>query len=143
MTTVVAIGQFGPNNFTVLSVKGTVVDAKYLMDSVGANYIIDPNTGKPYIVPRDYDPGATAAYFTNKLNLAVFDTGAEPWSSETSAFDACAHQNSKALRIARNRPAKARRHLSGSGWRGVQNSTASRSRAVVKSWANGGIGNGW
>src|ERR1700712_78034 len=71
MTTVIAAGQFGPNSFTVQSVKGVTVDAKWLTDSVGANYIIDANTGKPYIVPRDYDPGVTAAYFHNKLNIAL------------------------------------------------------------------------
>ena len=81
MPTVPATGQFGPNNFTVQSIKGVAVDAKYLMDSTGANYIIDPNspTGKPYVVPRDYDPAVTSAYFTNKLNLALgaADSGSE------------------------------------------------------------------
>jgi hypothetical protein len=71
MTTVAALGQFGLNNFTAKSDSGVVVDAKWLTDSVGANYIIDPNTGKPYIVPRDYDPAVTAAYFQNKLNIAL------------------------------------------------------------------------
>ena len=43
------------------------MDAKWLTDNSGASYIIDPNTGRPYIVPRDYDPTATALYFSNKL----------------------------------------------------------------------------
>src|SRR6186997_3247525 len=67
MTTVPVTGQFGPPLFSVLSTKGVVVDAKWLTDNSGASYIIDPNTGRPYIVPRDYDPTATALYFSNKL----------------------------------------------------------------------------
>ena len=67
MITVPATGQFGPETFPVLSKKGVVVDAKWLTDNTGASYIIDPNTGKPYIVPRNYDPTATAVYFSNKL----------------------------------------------------------------------------
>ena len=49
MPTVPATGQFGPPLFTVRSIKGTVVDAKWLTDNTGASYIIDPNTGRPYI----------------------------------------------------------------------------------------------
>src|SRR5882757_6711536 len=71
MTTVPVTGQFGPASFSVLSKKGVVVDAKWLTDSTGASYIIDPNTGRPYIVPRDYDPSATAVYFSNKLKDAM------------------------------------------------------------------------
>jgi hypothetical protein len=67
MTTVPATGQFGPPLFSVLSKKGVVVAAKWLTDNTGASYVIDPNTGRPYIVPRDYDPSATAVYFSNKL----------------------------------------------------------------------------
>ena len=51
MTTVPVTGQFGPPLFSVLSKKGVVVGAKWLTDSTGASYIIDPNTGRPYIVP--------------------------------------------------------------------------------------------
>jgi hypothetical protein len=67
MTTVPVTGQFGPPLFSVLSKKGVVVGAKWLTDSTGASYIIDPNTGRPYIVPRDYDPSAIAVYFSKKL----------------------------------------------------------------------------
>jgi hypothetical protein len=67
MTTVPVTGQFGPETFPVRSKKGVVVDAKWLTDNTEASYIIDPNTGKPYIVPRNYDPTATAVYFSNKL----------------------------------------------------------------------------
>ncbi len=71
MPTVPATGQFGPPLFTVRSIKGTVVDAKWLTDNTGASYIIDPNTGRPYIVPRDYDPTTTALYFSNKLKASL------------------------------------------------------------------------
>lgn len=71
MPTVPVSGQFGPPLFTVRSNNGVVVDAKWLTDNTGASYIIDPSTGKPYIVPRDYEPSATAAYFSNALNKAV------------------------------------------------------------------------
>ncbi len=70
MTTVPATGQFGPDQFAVLSHNLVVVDAKWLKDSTGSNYIIDQNTGRPYIVPRDYDPSVTAAYFADKFNTA-------------------------------------------------------------------------
>jgi hypothetical protein len=55
-----ATGQFGPPLFSVLSKEGAVVNAKWLTDNTGSSYIIDPNTGRPYVVPRDYDPSATA-----------------------------------------------------------------------------------
>ncbi|HXQ72601.1 MAG TPA: hypothetical protein VN844_19045, partial [Pyrinomonadaceae bacterium] len=70
MPTVPANGQFGNETFTVFSVKGVAVEAKWLRDSTGSNYIIDPNPGsggKPYIVPVNYDPRVTITYFTNKL----------------------------------------------------------------------------
>ena len=88
MPTVPATGQFGPNVFQVTSLKGTIVDAKYLTDSIGANYIIDPNTAKPYVVPLNYDPAATAAYFTNKLNLALgsVDSGSAALSTTNIMF---------------------------------------------------------
>ena len=70
MPTVPATGQFGPPLFTVRSIKGTVVDAKWLTDNTGASYIIDQNTGRPYIVPRDYEPTTTAVYFSNKLKAS-------------------------------------------------------------------------
>jgi hypothetical protein len=73
MGSVTAIGQFGPDQFAVLSTNLVVVDAKWLRDSTGSSYIIDPNTGRPYIVPREYDPAVTAAYFTNKLNQVIAD----------------------------------------------------------------------
>ncbi|MEO6381033.1 MAG: hypothetical protein ABIO35_03290 [Nitrobacter sp.] len=71
MPTVPVTGQFGPPLFTVRSIKGAVVDAKWLTDNTGASYIIDPNTGRPYIVPRDYDPTKTAVYFSNKLKASL------------------------------------------------------------------------
>jgi len=70
MTTVLANGQFGPDQFAVLSRNLVVVDAKWLTDSAGSSYIIDQNTGRPYIVPRNYDPSITAAYFADKLSTA-------------------------------------------------------------------------
>src|SRR3954469_5282553 len=73
MGSVTAIGQFGPDQFAVLSTNLVVVDAKWLRDSTGSSYIIDPNTGRPYIVPHDYDPAVTAAYFTNKFNQVIAD----------------------------------------------------------------------
>ena len=42
MPTVPAAGQFGPDQFTVQSLKGQTVDAKFLRDTTGQNYIIDP-----------------------------------------------------------------------------------------------------
>jgi hypothetical protein len=81
MTMVPATGQFGPPLFSVLSKKGVVVDAKWLTDNTGSSYIIDPNTGRPYIVPRDYDPSATAVYFSNKLK----DMSTSPTLDDRSA----------------------------------------------------------
>ena len=71
MPTVPVTGQFGPPLFAVKSNKGVIVAAKWLTDNTGASYIIDPNTGRPYIVPRDYDPTATVTYFSNKLKDAL------------------------------------------------------------------------
>lgn len=78
MTTEAAKGQFGPDRFTVRSQKGMSVDAKYLKDRTGLNYIIDPSTSKPYIVPDDYDPSATADYFRRKLMDTTSDGSANP-----------------------------------------------------------------
>ncbi|SRR5712692_9852278 len=67
-----ANGQFGDDYFPVYSLNNKVkVDAKYLKDSYGENYIIDPTTSKPYIVPRDYDPNKTVTYFSDKLKEAL------------------------------------------------------------------------
>jgi hypothetical protein len=81
MTTVPVTGQFGPPLFSVLSKKSAVVGAKWPTDSTGASYIIDPNTGRPYIVPRNYDPSATAVYFSDKLK----DTLAGPTLGDRGA----------------------------------------------------------
>ena len=71
MPTVPAAGQFGPDQFTVQSLKGQTVDAKFLRDTTGQNYIIDPLSQRPYVVPLNYNPAATAAYFANKANEAL------------------------------------------------------------------------
>ena len=70
MPTVPAQGQFGPDYFDVSSRKRTTTaPAKYLRDSTGDNYVIEPFTNKPYVVPRDYDPDAVAEYFSKRLAL--------------------------------------------------------------------------
>src|ERR1700738_812032 len=69
-----ANGQFGPEPFSVFSQKTrTEVRAKFLKDSTGENYVINPTTSKPYIVPLNYDPDKTVVYFSNKLNEALFN----------------------------------------------------------------------
>src|SRR5713226_6154132 len=66
-----ARGQFGPEPFSVFSrITKTEFPAKYLRDSTGEYYIIDPvsNPYRPYVAPLDYDPNRTASYFSNKLS---------------------------------------------------------------------------
>ena len=67
MTTVPATGQFGPPLFSVLSKKGVVVGAKWLTDSTGASYIIDPNTGRPE--QEQADMQALDARLSNSGNI--------------------------------------------------------------------------
>ena len=55
--------QYGPDNFSVTNDLGSLVAAKYLTDANG-QYIIDPLTQKPYIVPADYDPARVIAQFS-------------------------------------------------------------------------------
>jgi hypothetical protein len=94
MSTVPATGQFGNDYFSVYSTKGVPVEAKWLRDGTGSNYIIDPNPGsggKPYIVPADYDPRATITYFSNKLkdmmsDPTLSDTGSSYSSVQTSMY---------------------------------------------------------
>jgi hypothetical protein len=71
-----ANGQFGDDYFTVYS-KNASVPGKYLKDSSGENYIIDPATSKPYVVPFDYDPAKTATYFSDSLKEALFNPVAD------------------------------------------------------------------
>jgi hypothetical protein len=68
MATAPANGQFGRDEFLVFSRNGVSDHAKYLKDVSGRNYILNPNTGEPYIVPKDYTPSATANYFRGKFN---------------------------------------------------------------------------
>src|SRR5215216_5201374 len=68
MTTVAANGQFGRDEFLVFSKDGVAGQAKYLKDASGQNYVLNPNTGEPYIVPRNYSPSATSNYFRGKFN---------------------------------------------------------------------------
>src|SRR5947209_1218309 len=65
MPTTPVNGQFGPDSFEVFSNSGVPVAAKYLKDAAGNNYIIDPVTNAPYVVPTIYNPAETAAYFGN------------------------------------------------------------------------------
>jgi hypothetical protein len=82
MQTVPAMGQFGDDTFWVSSKKYVPVRAKYLRDVTGKSYIIDPKTGLPYKVPADYEPSATAAYFS-KLSRMVADTPTLPGQMPT------------------------------------------------------------
>ena len=68
MTTAPTNGQFGPNYFYVQTTQeqdegqtGTVA-AKYLQDSNG-DYVINPATNRPYVVPEDYNPAAVIQHF--------------------------------------------------------------------------------
>jgi hypothetical protein len=72
-----ANGQFGDDSFPVWSDSGARIDAKYLKDSAGQNYVINPATSKPYVVPQNYDPDKTVIYFSNKLNEAVLNPVAD------------------------------------------------------------------
>src|ERR1044072_378220 len=76
MPTAPVNGQFGPNTFEVLSLKGVPVAAKYLTDAAGANYILNPITQAPYVVPLNYDPAVIASQFTTLLNNALANSGA-------------------------------------------------------------------
>jgi hypothetical protein len=73
-------GQYGADCFFVSSVDtpktGIYVAAKYLKDAKG-EYVIDPKTLKPYIVPADYDPAAVIARFISEAaNLWTATKGA-------------------------------------------------------------------
>jgi hypothetical protein len=68
-----AMGQFGRDYFDVISKKGSTHPAKYLRDVTGTSYIINPKTEKPYIVPHDYEPSATAAHFSKLYNQRVLE----------------------------------------------------------------------
>ncbi|MFJ2364568.1 hypothetical protein ACIPIN_12845 [Pseudomonas sp. NPDC087697] len=54
LTTLAKKGQFGKDEFLVQTRKGKDVPAKWLDDGAG-NYIIDPWTSEPYMVPMEYD----------------------------------------------------------------------------------------
>lgn len=69
-------GQYGADRFTVKSRAGVDVDATYLTDLNG-KYVIDGLTGKPYIVPADYNPKALIEKFT-EIRFASYSG----WPSE-------------------------------------------------------------
>jgi hypothetical protein len=72
MTTIAdGTGGFGPDNFLVPVYGSTVptVPAKWLVDPNG-DYVIDPVTNKPYIVPADYNPTAAIQRGASIANLA-------------------------------------------------------------------------
>lgn len=86
MTTQPANGQFGLDLFLVQTrsernsnAPGTV-EAKFLKDSNG-DYVMNPSTGRPYIVPRDYDPQNVINHFRN----VVSTLNAEALSNAQSA----------------------------------------------------------
>lgn len=56
------MGQYGADNFFVKDARGNDVAAKYLKDTNG-NYIIDGSTGRPYIVPADFNLDAVIARY--------------------------------------------------------------------------------
>ena len=66
-----ANGQFGNDYFPVMSTKGAVVRARFLKDNIGENYVIDPTTSKPYVVPQNYDPNKTIEDFSNRMKELV------------------------------------------------------------------------
>jgi hypothetical protein len=69
-----ANGQFGDDDLLAYSEKTkTAVRAKYLRDNSSENYIIDPTTSKPYVVPENYNPDKTIGYFSDRLKEAVFN----------------------------------------------------------------------
>jgi hypothetical protein len=55
-------GQFGKDSFTVQTKDGTLVAAKWLSDGLG-NYVMDPQTDQPFMVPADYDMKASIEHF--------------------------------------------------------------------------------
>lgn len=76
-----ARGQFGDNTFTVKSRGGDAVYAKYLTDDAG-DYIIDPITQYPYIVPADYDMAASIQRYVDAAEKAK--STPDPDFSDTS-----------------------------------------------------------
>src|ERR1700746_2114039 len=86
--TVPASGQFGPNTFLVQTLSemrnnlpGTVA-AKFLTDSSG-NYLINPNTSQPYIVPADYDPPSVVQTYANIADTALANAQTGPIATTT------------------------------------------------------------
>ena len=74
-----ANGQFGYDDLLVYSEKTkTAVRAKYLRDNSGENYIIDPITSKPYVVPENYDPNKTIKAWKNRRE-AISSFINDPW----------------------------------------------------------------
>lgn len=55
-------GQFGKDDFSVQTKDGKLVAAKWLNDGAG-NYVIDPQTDQPFMVPADYDMQASIEHF--------------------------------------------------------------------------------
>lgn len=78
-------GGFGPDTFNVTDINGNEVAAKYLVDSNG-NYVMNPATGKPLVVPADYDPGQTIQQFQAIEQAAFSDIDPDTMSvSERTA----------------------------------------------------------
>jgi len=56
------MGRYGADQFFVKNKKGNDVAAKYLKDANG-NYIMDGSTGRPYVVPADFNLDAVIAKY--------------------------------------------------------------------------------
>jgi len=56
------MGRYGADQFFVKNKKGNDVAAKYLKDTTG-NYIMDGSTGRPYVVPADFNLDAVIAKY--------------------------------------------------------------------------------
>lgn len=65
-------GLFGDDNFTVQARDGSYVPAKYLVDSNG-DYVMDPNTGQPLIVPADFVASEIQARYAQYASDAADD----------------------------------------------------------------------
>jgi len=56
------MGRYEEDNLFVKNDKGNDVAAKYLKDTNG-NYIMDGSTGRPYVVPADFNLDAVIAKY--------------------------------------------------------------------------------
>jgi hypothetical protein len=88
MPTAPANGQFGPNNFLVQTLsqrqnnQAGTIPAKFLQTASG-DYVIDPRTSRPYVVPADYDPTAVVQKFQRMATTALENA---PINADTDPF---------------------------------------------------------